>query len=930
MDWNDFLKNYQGNPEDHIAIIGMTGRFPGASDVERFWENLVEGKECITFFTREELEQSNLERRLLDDPRYIGADGVIEDMDKFDAEFFGFSPREAEMMDPQHRLFLECAWELMENAGYNSEHYKGRVGVYASANLSTYLIRNLMANPELRSRATSFQTVLGNDKDFIATRVAYKLNLKGPCVNVATLCSSSAVAIHLACQSLLAFQCDMALAGAVSLQASRNEAFFYQEGGIGSPDGHCRPFDSKANGTVSGSGLGIVALRRLEDAVKDGDNILAIIRGTALNNDGAEKMSFAAPGMQGQVEVISEALNLADVDPETITYVEAHGMGTPLGDPMEIEALTKAFRRSTNKNKFCAVGSVKSNIGHLVNAGGAAGLIKTVMALQNKQIPASLNYESPNPMIRFEETPFYVNTRLSEWKTGSTPRRAGVNSFGIGGANVHIVLEEAPDNNVSGSARGWHLAVLSARNETALQQQAANMKSHLSAHSQLNMADMAYTLQVGRRTFPHRLFFVCRDSREALDILNNSDKDRFFTRFQEQRDQPAAFIFTGAAVAMPPAFGHELYKHEPGFRKYIDDCAAILEAILRCDIRQLLYPKADMPQKSPGNGVEQAALFATQYALAGLWMEWGIMPQAVFGLDWLGECLAACVAGILSLKDALAAVAVGQIGAVKGLKLNPAKIPVASGTDGLWLEESAAADPDYWDRPRGENAAAGLETLVKDSAFIFLEIGSGQLASDEVNKKVNEISTAEVLASFGRPLPETAGSETAALLTTLGKLWLAGVSVDWNGFHTHQHRHRLALPTYPFQRKRYWIEPAEEIKTEGQTASTALTYHERPSLSTPYTAPRSETEAELVKIWQEMIGIQPIGVFDSFIQLGGDSMLAAQIISRAREAFHIDIPMNEIFEEPTIANIAAYMDVVRWTTAESEAAASQKREEGEL
>lgn len=908
MDWNNFLKNYQGNPEEHIAIIGMSGRFPGASNVDKYWENLKEGRECITFFTREQLERSNLEQRLLNDPRYVGADGIIEDMDKFDAEFFGFSPREAEITDPQHRLFLECAWELMENAGYDSEHYKGRVGVYASANMSTYLIRNLMSNPELRSQATSFQTVLGNDKDFIATRVSYKLNLKGPSVNVATLCSSSAAAIHLACQSLLAFQCDMALAGAVSLQASPNEAFFYQEGGIGSPDGHCRAFDSKANGTVSGNGLGIVALKRLEDAVNEGDNILAIIRGSALNNDGASKMSFTAPGMQGQVEVITEALNLADVDPETITYVEAHGMGTPLGDPMEIEALTKAFRHGTDKTGFCAVGSVKTNIGHLVHAGGAAGLIKTVLALQNKKIPASLNYESPNPMIRFEESPFYVNTRLSNWETGTKPRRAGVNSFGIGGTNVHMILEEAPDKNVSGSARQWQLILLSARNEVALQQQTVNLKNHLSANSNINAADMAYTLQIGRKSFSNRLFFICQNSGEALDILNayvlnNYNDNRMFKQVQSNREQLVAFIFTGDTVTMPSAFGYELYQYEPVFRKSIDDCALILEALLHCDIKQFLYPNQDTLQESLSAEVKRTALFITQYSLARLWMEWGIMPQAVFGLDWLGECLAACIEGNLSLKDALTAVVNDRIGDVKGLTLNQSQIPIAS----------------------------RLENIMKDSEYVFLEIGSGQIVVDTVKQNRNIISSRVVLASFDRSVPETVNSETAALLTTLGNLWLAGVIVDWNSFHAYQHRHRLPLPTYPFQRKSYWIEPMAETKAESRTDSAALVYHERPILSTPYTASRSETEADLVEIWQDLIGIRPIGVFDSFVQLGGNSLLATQIISRAREAFNIDIPMIQILEEPTIANISAYIDAVRYASKESEAAASLEiREEGEL
>ncbi|OPX42334.1 phthiocerol synthesis polyketide synthase type I PpsE [Ruminiclostridium hungatei] len=923
MDWNDFLEDYQGNPEEHIAIIGMAGRFPGAGSVDSFWENLKEGRESITFFTREQLEKTNLEKRLLNDSRFVGADGVIEDMDMFDAEFFGFSPREAEITDPQHRLFLECAWELMENAGYDSEHYTGRVGVYASANLSTYLLRNLMANPELRSQATSFQTVLGNDKDFIATRVSYKLNLKGPSVNVATLCSSSAVAIHLACQSLLTFQCDMALAGAVSLQASPNEAFFYQEGGIGSADGHCRAFDSEASGTVSGSGLGLVALRRLEDAVKDGDNILAIIRGTALNNDGANKMSFTAPGMEGQVGVIAEALNLAEVAPDTVSYVEAHGMGTPLGDPMEIEALTKAFRLSTEKKGYCAIGSVKTNIGHLVNAGGVAGLIKTVLSLKNKQIPASLNYRSPNPRIRFEDSPFYVNTRLSEWKTGPAPRRAGVNSFGIGGTNVHMILEEAPQNTASGSARQWQLLPLSARNEEALRQKIQNLKGCLSQETQLNAADVAYTLQVGRRSFPHRAFLVCRDTEEAVRIIDNSSENKIFTCLQENREQPVAFLLDGLTAPLPEAFVKELYEREPGFKKAMDACISIIEDIMHYDLRKQLYDESAGDEGNNAGSLDRVEAFAAQYAMAALWLEWGIMPRAVMGLDWLGKCMAACAAGSLSLEDAIAAAAAGSFGAVGGLELKPAGIPVISGKDGTLMGEQDILNPEYWDSPEETLSAGSLKTLPGSFHYIFLEIGCGRA---EFQNKENTILSPVIPASFD----STASEE--ALLTTLGKLWLAGAAVNWNGLHMHQHRHRLPLPTYPFQRKHFWIEPAPENKAEvREMQAAALTYHERPVLPTEYTAPRNDTEAELAHVWQELMGIKPIGVFDSFIQLGGHSLLAAQVISRVRELFQIDVPLNQIFEEPTIANVAAYIDAVRWAAAGTETAAAMEiREEGEL
>ena len=390
------------NPLPGVAIIGMTGRFPGAGNIDEFWENLRNGVESVRFFSREELIAMGIDEYLLDNPQFVAADAILDGMDLFDASFFDYSAREAEIMDPQHRLFLESAWEVLESAGYNSEFFPGRIAVYAGSALSGYMIRNLNSDPDLVQKVGTFKIMIANSQDFLATRVSYKLNLTGPSVNVNTLCSSSMVAIHLGCQNLLDYNCVLVLAGGVSFQISRNEAFFYQEGGIGSPDGHCRAFDVRANGTVSGSGLGIVVLKRLEDALADGDTIYAVIKGSAVNNDGSSKNSFTAPNVDGQAECIAEALAIAEVDPETISYVETHGTGTDLGDPIEISALTKAFRSYTQKKKFCGVGSVKTNIGHLVTAGGVASLIKTVLAMRQHLLPPSLNFETPNPKIDFE------------------------------------------------------------------------------------------------------------------------------------------------------------------------------------------------------------------------------------------------------------------------------------------------------------------------------------------------------------------------------------------------------------------------------------------------------------------------------------------------------------------------------------------------
>ncbi len=434
-----------------IAIIGMAGRFPGAKNIDEFWQNLQSGIESISVFTNEELLAFGVDAATLNNPNFVKARAILEDIELFDAAFFGFNPREAEITDPQHRLFLECASVALENAGYDSENYKGSVGVYAGASLSTYLL-DIYSNEDIIKFIDSHQLAIAGDKDYLTTRVSYKLNLEGPSYTVQTACSTSLVAVHLASQSLLNGECDIALAGGVSISSSRG--YLYKEGGIGSPDGHCRAFDAQAQGTVGGEGVGIVVLKRLDDALADGDTIHAIIKGSAVNNDGSFKVSYTAPRIDGQAKVIRTAQVVAEVEPETITYVEAHGTGTSLGDPIEIAALTQAFRATTEKKSFCAIGSVKTNIGHLDAAAGVTGLIKTVLALKHQQIPPSLHFQEPSPQIDFANSPFYVNTKLTEWTTNGIPRRAGVSSFGIGGTNAHVILEEAPVVREQGSRGG--------------------------------------------------------------------------------------------------------------------------------------------------------------------------------------------------------------------------------------------------------------------------------------------------------------------------------------------------------------------------------------------------------------------------------------------------------------------------------------------
>ncbi|HEY2961858.1 MAG TPA: polyketide synthase, partial [Pyrinomonadaceae bacterium] len=465
--------------KDAVAVIGMAGRFPGARNVEEFWTNLRDGVESISFFSDEELLAAGVNQLQLNDPNYVKAKACVEDAEMFDPHFFGFTPREAAITDPQQRLFMECAWEALEIAGYDSEKYNGAIGVFAGLSMNTYLL-NIYLNRNVLKTFNAFQAILSNDKDHLTTRVSYKLDLKGPSVNVQTTCSTSLVAVHVACQSLLNGECDMALAGGVSVTLPLKSGFVYQEGGVVSPDGHCRTFDAQAKGTVSGNGLGIVVLKRLEDALRDGDRIEAVIRGSAINNDGATKVGYTAPSVEGQAAVIAEAQTIARVTADSISYVEAHGTATPLGDPVEAAALTQAFRASTKQRGYCALGSVKSNIGHLDAAAGVAGLIKTVLALKHHELPPSLHYQTANPEIDFANSPFYVNASLRSWERNGTPRRAGVSSFGIGGTNAHVIVEEAPEPEPgSASKRAWQVLPLSAKTEGALEAITNNLSAHL-------------------------------------------------------------------------------------------------------------------------------------------------------------------------------------------------------------------------------------------------------------------------------------------------------------------------------------------------------------------------------------------------------------------------------------------------------------------
>jgi acyl transferase domain-containing protein/thioesterase domain-containing protein len=641
-----------------IAVIGMAGRFPGARDINQFWRNLRDGVEGISFLSDDQLRASGVSAAELAAPDYVKAASVFAGVDLFDAGFFGFSPKDAAIMDPQHRHFLECSWEALENAGWSPDEFDGRIGVYAGSGMNSYLIHNLLANSQLVAETGIFalkQT--GNDKDVLATRVSYQFGLNGPSLSVQTACSTSLVAIHLACQSLLNHECDMTLAGGVTIEIPHGHGYIYREGEILSQDGHCRAFDADSSGTIFGSGAGVVVLRRLEDAIKDGDFVHAIVRGTAINNDGARKVGFLAPSVSGQAEVIAEALAIAGVAPESISYIEAHGTGTTIGDPIEIRALTSAFAQSTDRKGYCAIGSLKTNIGHLDAAAGVAGFIKAVLALEHAQIPPSLNYSKPNPLIDFNNTPFFVNTRLRPWESNGHPRRAGVTALGIGGTNAHAILEEAP-LTTSGDSRPWQLLTLSAKSSSAVDAECRNLARHLSENS-TNLADAAYTCHVGRKGFGVRRAIVCCDLMDATNALLRPTSNRVISGIASEKGIPVVFLFSGQG-AQYSGMGQGLYESEPEFRRIVDFCAEFLRTCLGIDLRNILFPPDQNAEEAEHRlnetRITQPALFVVEYAVAKLWQSWGVHPDAMIGHS-IGEFAAAAVAGVFSLESGLEIVA---------------------------------------------------------------------------------------------------------------------------------------------------------------------------------------------------------------------------------------------------------------------------------
>lgn len=929
-----------------IAIIGMSGRFPKSRNTKEFWKNIVEGRECISFFSDAQLERAGILTETLANPNYVKANGMLDDLDLFDAPLFGFTPREAQLLDPQQRIFFECAWEALENAGYDPGVTEESIGLYAGAGQSVYMFQNLIPNPSVADSIGFDQIVLGNGAEFLCTKVAYKLNLKGPSVSVLTACSTSLVAVHLACQALLGGECVMALAGGVSIPTVTDAGYMYSQGHILSPDGHCRAFDADAQGTVSGAGAGIVVLKRLSDALKDRDHIEAVIKGSAINNDGAMKVGYTAPSIAGQARVIAEALAVAEVDEETIGLIEAHGTGTPLGDPIEIEALTRVFRLKTTKERFCAIGSVKTNVGHLDAAAGVAGLIKAVMALQNQMIPASLHFKKPNPKIDFEHSPFYVPTRSMPWKRCEAPLRAGVSSFGIGGTNAHVVVEESPSiDEETASSRPFHLLTLSGKTLSALEQVSERMLEFLKNSPDVSMADVCYTLHLGRKPLPYRRIVVSRTRADAMESLATMTPKTTTSELCAEGDKSVVFLFPGQGTQYA-GMTRQLYEKEPVFRTHIDRCSSLLQKDLKLDLRKVLYPEEQLLDEATAalerTEITQPALFAVEYALAQLWMSWGITPKAMVGHS-VGEFVAACIAGVFSLEDALQLIATrGRLmqatppgamlavalpekevhelagsslwvaavnapkltvvsgnsdkvkvlehtlaqkqvncrrlntsrafhsglmepaleafrQAVRRVTMSSPRLPFVSNVSGDWASNEVANE-DYWVRQLREPVrfAEAVSLLLQLPNSVFLECGPGQTLSSLINARVD--GQAEKPAYRSLPKAYDQNEECEFLTKQLGRLWLRGVRIDWREFHVEEQLRRIALPTYPFERIRYWISPAERSPGAGSNplARHSLTdwfYVQSWSRSALPAKPKANSQPALWLFFQDGLGV---------------------------------------------------------------------------
>ncbi|MBD1363281.1 amino acid adenylation domain-containing protein [Mucilaginibacter sp. ZT4R22] len=985
------LRVKSGNGD--VAVIGMAGRFPGANTIDELWQLLADGRESTRFFTDEELDRS-IPEAVRYAPNYVKARGVVDGSDEFDPAFFGLSPRIAELMDPQQRIFLELTWEALESTGHLPSQYHGMVGVFAGCGNNTYYINNVIPNRHLIDKVGSFLVTTLNEKDYIATRIAYELDLKGPAVSVHSACSTSLLAIAQAVDSIRNGQCNVALAGGVSISSPINSGHLYQEGTMLSADGHCRSFDAEADGTVFSDGAGVVLLKSLEEAEADDDTIYGVIKGVGLNNDGAGKGSFTAPNATGQAGAIAMAIQNAGVSPADISYVEAHGTATVLGDPIEIEGLRMAFGPQ-DKNQYCAIGSLKSNMGHLVAAAGVAGFIKATLALYHKQIPASLYHTRPNPNIDFENSPFYVNTKLTDWDTDKK-RIAGVSSFGVGGTNVHVIVEEYPQEvKTSDAGKELHLVQWSAKTEASADKYREKLSAWIKNNESASLADITYTLQTRRTDFANRYIAVAATREELLEKLataiSKADSKKISAKATE-----VAFMFPGQGAQFVN-MGRNIYDQEPVFRAAVDECVTMLKGTAQEDILSVIFSDADdeaATETLKNTLYTQPALFIISYAMAKLWMSWGITPAVLTGHS-IGEFVAAHLAGIFSLPDAVkliatrakmvseaaggdmlsvrmpeadvkailpdtlsiavintktATVVAGPAdeiakfaetlavqniatrvlqtshafhsammdsvvepfkAVVKTVTLKVPTRPIISTITGKWLSEAEALDPAYWAMHvrRTVRFADVANLLAEDETRIMLEVGPGNVLSTLVRQQASpkQITAIAGIDSAEGNLP------VRSALHALGQLWLNGIDPDWALFYKGQSRQPLNLPTYAFDRRRFWIEPVIPIShlTPPFEAPTELLTENSTEIPQDMPLRKDLLIDKLKKIFEDTSGIDVDSGDASFIEIGFDSLLLTQIATNLKKEFNVPITFRKLFEEyNSLDLLAAHLDSI--------------------
>ncbi|WP_155373805.1 type I polyketide synthase [Catellatospora vulcania] len=978
-----------------IAVIGMACRVPGAPDLARFWDNLVAGRSARTELSREHLQRAGVPAEQVDDPDFVPVGYLLDDVENFDAGLFGMTPREAALADPQHRLFLELCHAALEHAGWDPARFPGDIGVYGGRGMETYRWRHIHANQAIMAVTDHTTIGNGNHADTFTTLASYHLNLRGPSVGVYTACSTSLVAVHTAAEALRAGECDMALAGGVSIELPADRGYLHREGAGDSADGHCRPFDAAATGVVAGSGGGVVLLKRLADAVDDGDHVYAVVLGNAVNNDGAAKVGFTASGVAGQAAAVANALATAGVDPRTVTYVEASATGSALGDAIEVEALTSVYGRGRTDRQWCALGSVKSNIGHLSQGAGVVGLIKTALALDHSLIPASLGYTAPNPALDLDKSPFYVNATLATWESGTTPRRAAVSSFGIGGTNAHVVLQQSPArepgrpphpagrpsaaaSTPAGQGRP-HLLTVSARSAAARDAAASRLADHLAVAGDLDLADVAHTLRVGRAEHPYRAAVVATDATDAAAALRTPQRRLSAIA----GGTPRVVLLFGDQAAVPAGLG--LYAAEPAFADAVERCAAAAGR----DARDLL---AD-PVLAP---------FTVGYATARLWQSWGLRPATMLG-HGAGEYVAATLAGVFDLPAALRLVALhgrllreaaaeaaftvsadaeklaallppqASIVAVDGpatcVVTGPAELlerltepsgrkiatrrlrtvhasppavtdamvgelaaavaaarpsaptgPYLSCRTGLPVTADQTRDPSYWAGLLREPVlfGPGVATALAGGATLFLECGPGRRLAGLAQMQAPKGGPApqHSLPAAADPAAKDPGDDVMTWYTAAGLLWAHGVPLTLGDTGR-----RVPLPGYPYERTRHWIEPDPPVAVQavplvtGGVPAVGIATGAVVAGDASGHTEQPDVAAALAPIWSSLLGIERIRPDDDFFAIGGTSLTAVQLVAQVRASFGVRLSMRLIFDAPTLDEMARTIEQRRAAAA---------------